>query len=190
MTQGSILTLTSNPTRTSPVKRGKFLLENILGTPPPPAPGGVPPLDDKRIDMEKLTLRQQFEEHRANASCAGCHAFLDPMGFAFENYDAVGRWRDTDKGNPVDAAGSLVRGQKFNNFADLRTLLTNELSGDFERNLAENLLTYALGRGLEHHDKPAVREVVKRTQAAEHRFQDMIIAVCESVPFQRMRVSE
>lgn len=190
LTQGSILTLTSNPTRTSPVKRGKFLLENILGTPPPPAPGGVPPLDDRRIDMEKLTLRQQFEAHRSNASCAGCHAFLDPMGFAFENYDAVGRWRDTDKGNPVDAAGSLVRGQKFNNFADLRVLLANELSGDFERNLAESLLTYALGRGLEHHDKPAVIEIVKRTQAAQHRFQDMILAVCESVPFQRMRAGE
>lgn len=190
LTHGSILTLTSNPTRTSPVKRGKFLLENILGTPPPPAPGGVPPLDDRKIDMERLTLRQQMEAHRTNASCAGCHAYLDPMGLAFENYDAVGRWRDTEKGLPVDAAGSLVRGQKFNNLAELRELLVREMSGDFVRNLAENLLTYALGRGLEHHDKPAVREIVKRTQAAEHRFQAMILAVCESVPFQRMRAGE
>ncbi len=190
LTHGSILTLTSNPTRTSPVKRGKFLLENILGTPPPPAPGDVPPLDDKRIDMEKLTLRQQFEAHRENASCAGCHAFLDPMGFAFENYDAVGRWRDTDKGNPVDAAGTLIRGQKFANYSELREILSLELSGDFVRSLTEYLLTFALGRGLEHHDKPAVRDIVRRTQAAEHRFQDMLIAVCESVPFQRMRVSE
>lgn len=189
MTQGSILTLTSNPTRTSPVKRGKFLLENILGTPPPPAPGGVPPLDDRKLDMEKLTLRQQFEAHRANASCAGCHAFLDPMGLAFENYDAVGRWRDTEKGNPVDAAGVLVRGQKFNNFTELREIMVNELSGDFERNLAENLLTYAIGRGVEYLDKPAVREIVARSKASQHRFQDMILAVCESVPFQKMRVA-
>ncbi|MBX7206781.1 MAG: DUF1592 domain-containing protein [Verrucomicrobiaceae bacterium] len=189
MTQGSILTLTSNPTRTSPVKRGKFMLENILGTPPPPAPGGVPPLDDRKIDFGRLTLRQQMEEHRTNASCAGCHAFLDPMGLAFENYDAVGRWRDTDKGNPIDAGGELVRGQKFGNFVELRELLVREMSGDFERNLAESLLTYALGRGLEHFDKPAVREIVSRTKVAQHRFQDMIIAVCESVPFQKMRAA-
>ena len=190
MTHGSILTLTSNPTRTSPVKRGKFLLENILGTPPPPAPGGVPPLDDKKIAMERLTLRQQMEAHRTNASCAGCHAFLDPMGLAFENYNAIGQWRDTEKGLPVDAGGTLVRGQKFNNFVELRALMEKELFPDFERNLAEQLLTYALGRGLEHHDKPAVREVVRRAQESGHRFQDIILAVCESVPFQRMRVQE
>lgn len=188
LTQGSILTLTSNPTRTSPVKRGKFLLENILGTPPPPAPGGVPPLDDRKIDFGRLTLRQQMEEHRANPSCAGCHAFLDPMGLAFENYDAVGRWRDTDKGNPVDAGGTLVRGQKFNNFTELREILVHDMFGDFERNLAESLLTYAIGRGLEHFDKPAVRDIVARSKDSRHRFQDLILAVCESVPFQKMRV--
>lgn len=188
LTHGSILTLTSNPTRTSPVKRGKFVLENILGTPPPPAPGGVPPLDDRRVDMEKLTLRQQFEAHRSNASCAGCHAFLDPMGFALENFDAIGKWRDTEKGNPVDVAGSLVRGQKFQNLEEFRKLLVTDLSGDFERNLAEHLLTYALGRGLQHHDKPAVQEIVKKTREKELRFQSMILAVCESAPFQRIRV--
>lgn len=187
LTHGSILTLTSNPTRTSPVKRGKFLLENILGTPPPPAPGDVPPLDDRRIDMERLTLRQQFEAHRADPGCAGCHAFLDPMGFAFENFDPVGRWRDQDKGNPVDPSGQLVRGQRFANLQELREILVRDMTGDFVRSLAENLLTYGLGRGLGFQDRPAVKEIVKETQAAGFKFQDMIIAVCESVPFQRMR---
>lgn len=188
LTHGSILTLTSNPTRTSPVKRGKFLLENILGTPPPPAPGDVPPLDEERIRFDRLTLRQQFEAHRSDASCAGCHAYLDPMGFAFENYDAVGRWREKEKDQPVDTAGTLVRGQQFANLQQLRDILARDLSGDFVRSLGENLLTYALGRGLEHHDKPAVREIERRAKAAGHRFQEIILAVCESVPFQRMRV--
>jgi mono/diheme cytochrome c family protein len=190
LTHGSILTLTSNPTRTSPVKRGKYLLEQILGTPPPPAPGGVPPLDEKKARFGNLTLRQQFAEHRSNASCAGCHAFLDPMGFAFENYDAIGRWRDQEKKQPIDASGSLVRGQTFQNLADLRTLLVRDMSAQFVKNLAENLLTYALGRGIEYSDKPTVEEIVKRTRASGDRFQDLIIAVCESVPFQKMRVTQ
>lgn len=188
LTHGSILTLTSNPTRTSPVKRGKFLLENILGTPPPPAPGGVPPLDEKKARFGNLTLRQQFAEHRTNASCAGCHAFLDPMGFAFENYDAIGRWRDQEKKQPIDASGSLVRGLTFNNLAELRAILVREMGGQFAKNLAENLLTYALGRGLEYSDKPAVQSILKQTAPGGHRFQDLIVAVCQSAPFQRMRV--
>lgn len=190
LTHGSILTLTSNPTRTSPVKRGKYLLENILGTPPPPAPGGVAPLDEKKASFGKLTLRQQLEEHRSNASCAGCHAFLDPMGLAFENYDAIGRWRDKDKNLPIDASGSLVRGQSFKDFSELRTLLVNEMSGQFVKNLTENLLTYALGRGLEYTDKPAVEEALRRAAASGNRFQDILLAVCESVPFQKMRIGQ
>ena len=190
LTHGSILTLTSNPTRTSPVKRGKYLLEQILGTPPPPAPGGVPPLDEKKAQSGQLTLRQQFAEHRSNPSCAGCHAFLDPMGFAFENYDAIGRWRDTEKKQPIDASGSLVRGQTFQNLAELRTLLVRDLSGQFVKNLVENLLTYALGRGLEYTDKPAVEDTLRRAAASGNRFQDIILAVCESVPFQKMRVGQ
>lgn len=190
LTHGSVLTLTSNPTRTSPVKRGKYLLEQILGTPPPPAPGGVPPIDEKKARFGKLTLRQQFAEHRDNASCAGCHAFLDPMGFAFENYDAIGRWRDKEKNLPIDASGSLVRGQTFQNLADLRALLVRDMSGQFIKNLAENLLTYALGRGLEFSDKPTVDQIVKRVRASGDRFQDLILAVCESVPFQKMRVAQ
>lgn len=189
LTQGSILTLTSNPTRTSPVKRGKYLLENILGTPPPPAPAGVPPLDEQKARSSKLTLRQQFAEHRSNPSCAGCHAYLDPMGFAFENYDAIGRWRDEEKKQPIDASGALVRGQTFANFADLRAVLVHDMSDQFVKNLAENLLTYALGRGLEYSDKPTVQEIQRRAKAADYRFQDIILAVCESVPFQKMRAT-
>ena len=189
LTQGGILALTSSPTRTSPVKRGKYLLENILGTPPPPAPAGVPPLDEQKARSSKLTLRQQFAEHRSNPSCAGCHAYLDPMGFAFENYDAIGRWRDQEKKQPIDASGELVRGQTFANFADLRSVLVHDMSDQFVKNLAENLLTYALGRGLEYSDKPAVQEIQRRAKAADHRFQGIILAVCESVPFQKMRAT-
>jgi hypothetical protein len=189
LTHGSILTLTSNPTRTSPVKRGKYLLENILGTPPPPAPGGVPPLDEKQARFGNLTLRQQFAEHRSNPSCAGCHAFLDPLGFAFENYDAIGRWRTEEKKQPIDASGSLVRGQTFKDLAELRTILARDMGGQFVKNLAENLLTYSLGRGLDYSDKPAVQSILKQAAAKENRFQDLILAVIESVPFQRVRIT-
>ena len=190
LTHGSILTLTSGQTRTSPVKRGKYLLENILGTPPPPAPGGVPPLDEGKVRRSNMTLREQFALHREHTSCAGCHAFLDPMGFAFEHYDAVGRWRDMDKKHPVDASGKLVRGQEFKDLAGLRGILARDMPDEFTRNLAENLLTYALGRGLRYSDKPAVQEVVRRARAAGYKFQDILLAVCESVPFQKMRAGE
>lgn len=189
LTQGSVLVLTSNPTRTSPVKRGKYLLEQILGTPPPPAPGGVPPLDEKKARFGKTTLREQFAEHRSNASCAGCHAFLDPMGFAFENYDAIGRWRDQEKKLPIDASGALVRGQTFANLAELRGILARDMGDQFVKNLSENLLTYALGRGLDYSDKPSIEEIQRRAKAADNRFQEIILAVCESVPFQKMRVA-
>lgn len=188
LTQGSVLVLTSTPTRTSPVKRGKYLLEQILGTPPPPAPGGVPPLDEKKARFGKVTLREQFAEHRANASCAGCHAFLDPMGFAFENYDAIGRWRDDEKKQPIDASGTLVRGQAFANLAELRGILARDMGDQFVKNLSENMLTYALGRGMEYSDKPTIDEIIRRAKTAEYRFQDIVLAVCESVPFQKMRV--
>jgi hypothetical protein len=188
LTHGSILTLTSEQTRTSPVKRGKYLLENILGTPPPPAPGGVPPLDEKKARFSDLTLREQLAEHRSNASCAGCHAFLDPLGFAFENYDAIGRFRAEEKKHPIDASGTLVRGQQFKDLTELRTILARDMADDFTRNLAENLLTYALGRGLGYSDKPAVHEIVRRTKISGYKLQDMILVICESVPFQKMRV--
>lgn len=189
LTQGSVLVLTSTPTRTSPVKRGKYLLEQILGTPPPPAPGGVPPLDEKKARFGKMTLREQFAEHRSNASCAGCHAFLDPMGFAFENYDAIGRWRTEEKKLPIDASGTLVRGQAFADIAELRGILVRDMGDQFVKNLSENLLTYALGRGTEYSDKPTIEEIIRRAKTSGYHFQDIILAVCESVPFQKMRVT-
>jgi hypothetical protein len=188
LTHGSILTLTSTQTRTSPVKRGKYLLENILGTPPPPAPGGVPPLDEKKANFSKTTLREQLAEHRSNASCAGCHAFLDPIGFAFENYDAIGLWRGEEKKHPIDASGELVRGQKFKDLAELRTILVRDMADDFTRNLTENLMTYALGRGVVYSDKPAIHSVLSRAKANRYKFQELILAVCESASFQKMRV--
>ncbi|HEY1081573.1 MAG TPA: DUF1592 domain-containing protein, partial [Prosthecobacter sp.] len=188
LTQGSILTLTSGQTRTSPVKRGKYLLENILGTPPPPAPEGVPPLDESKVRKSDMTLREQFAEHRSNSSCAGCHAFLDPMGFAFENYDAIGRFRTEEKKHPIDAAGQLVRGQQFKDLAELRAILARDMADDFTRNLAENMLTFALGRGLSYTDRNAVKEIVRRTKEDSYKFQSLVLAVVESVPFQKMRI--
>jgi hypothetical protein len=187
LTHAGILTLTSHPTRTSPVKRGKWLLEQILGTPPPPAPNNVPPLKETEKEDEREPLRQRLEAHRANAACAACHAFLDPMGFAFEHYDAVGRWRERDGAHAVEAAGQLVSGQRFRDAAELRALLARDFAPAFLRNLAEQLLTYALGRGVTYQDKTAIRDIVGRAPPGRLGFQTMVLAVCESVPFQRMR---
>jgi hypothetical protein len=187
LTHGSVLAVTSTPTRTSPVKRGKFLLETILGTPPPPAPEGVPPIDERQGRKQKLTLREQLAAHRENPSCAGCHAFLDPVGFAFEHFDPVGRYRSEDNGKPIDASGQLVRGQQFQNLGDLRDILARDMAAPFTRNLAENLLIYALGRGTTYADRPALEQVVARTQEAGWKTRAMILALVESVPFQRMR---
>lgn len=187
LTQGSILTLTSHPNRTSPVKRGKFLLENILGTPPPPAPQNVPAFREDRGAKIQGTLRQRFEAHRANPSCASCHAFLDPMGFAFENYDAIGRWRDNDNGQAVDATGQLLTGQKFNNAQELRKVLVVERKNEFTKCLIENLMTFALGRGLDYPDKPFVKQLTKNAAESGYKFQDIVKGVVESAPFQRMR---
>jgi hypothetical protein len=187
LTQASILTITSHPNRTSPVKRGKFLLENILGTPPPPAPQDVPAFREDRGSKVQGTLRQRFEAHRANPSCASCHAFLDPMGFAFENYDAIGRWRDHDNGQPVDVSGKLLTGQSFAGAAELRKVLVNDRKNEFTKCLVENLLTYALGRGLDYPDKLFVKQIAQNAAASGFKFQDIVKEVVNSVPFQRMR---
>lgn len=187
LTQGSVLTLTSHPNRTSPVKRGKFLLENILGTPPPPPPQNVPAFREDRGAKVQGTLRQRFEAHRANPSCASCHAFLDPMGFAFENYDAIGRWRPTDNGQPIDATGQLLTGQKFDGAEQLRKVLVSERKNEFTRCLVENLLIFSLGRGLDYPDKLFVKQITKSAADSGYKFQDIVQAMVQSVPFQRMR---
>ncbi len=189
MTQASILTITSNPTRTSAVNRGNWVLENLLGTPPPPAPADVPALEESAPadDAQKLTLRQQLEIHRADASCAACHARMDPLGFGLENFSAIGEWRDTESGLVIDASGELHTGEKFNGPAELRSLLANQKQEAIVRHLAEAMLTYALGRGVEYYDKPAVGEISEKVAANGHKMHSLIRAVVESVPFQKRR---
>jgi hypothetical protein len=187
VTHGGVLTITSHPTRTSPVKRGKWLLEQILGTAAPPPPRDVPPLAEHAED-ERLPLRKRLERHRADAACASCHALLDPPGFALENFDAVGRWRTHDGDRAIDAGGRLVSGERFADWTELRQLLLRRHGTDFVRGLTENLLTYALGRGVTYHDKHTIRALVDRAETPEFGLRDLIQAVCESVAFQRLRI--
>ena len=185
LTQGSILTLTSNPTRTSPVKRGKWVLENLLGTPPPPPPPDVPELADQK--QLTGTLRQKMEQHRENAVCASCHARMDPIGFGFENFDGIGAWRDKDGTAAIDPSGELVSGEKFASPAELRVLLVQQKRDDFVRCLTEKLLTYALGRGLEHYDKCAVDQITAGMAKGEYRFSVLVNEIVSSTPFQKRR---
>jgi mono/diheme cytochrome c family protein len=185
ITQASVLTLTSNPTRTSPVKRGKWILENILGTPPPPPPPDVPELEEKKGELTG-SLRQRMEQHRANPSCASCHQKMDPLGFGLENFDGVGGWRAADGKFPIDPSGTLPGGERFNGPEGLRKILLGK-AGQFRRNLAEKMLTYAIGRGLEYYDKCAVDDVAKKLTADKDRFSALVIGVVKSDPFQKRR---
>jgi hypothetical protein len=178
---GSILAVTSYATRTSPVIRGKWILENILGTPPPPPLPDVPTLKDNTISAN-LSVRERLAEHRANAACASCHNMMDPPGFALENFDAVGRWRTLEEGKPVDASGGLPDGSKFTGVAGLEEGLLNRPE-IFAGTLTEKLLTFALGRGVEPYDGPAIRKIVHDAQAADYRFSSIVIGVTKSVPF-------
>jgi mono/diheme cytochrome c family protein len=186
--QGSILTVTSYATRTSPTLRGKWLLENILGSPPPPPPNNVPSLRDRGEDGRILSVREQMEMHRKSPACSGCHARMDPLGFALENFDAIGRWRTTSGANdsPVDASGVLPDGTKFEGPAELRELLMSR-RGEFVNTFAEKLLTYALGRGVEHFDKPAIRKILRDAAPGDYRWSAMILAIAQSTPFQMRR---
>ena len=187
LTQASILTITSNPTRTSPVKRGKWILENILGTPPPPPPPNVPELSEEKEVVLSGTLRQRMEQHRANVQCASCHARMDPIGFGFENFDATGAWRNQDGNFPVDPAGQLVSGESFQGPGDLKMILLQKKKNEFIRCLAEKTLTYALGRGLEHYDKCALDQIAKNLARHRYRFSSLILGVVKSTPFQMRR---
>jgi mono/diheme cytochrome c family protein len=186
LTQASVLTVTSNPTRTSPVKRGKWILEQILGTPPPPPPSEVPPLADDKKGPLKGTLRVRMEQHRANPSCASCHAKMDPLGFGFENFDAVGAWRDRDGGDPVDPSGELPSGQKFRGPKELKQILKSR-KNDVTRCLAEKLLTYALGRGVEYYDTCALDAIVEGTAGGGYKFSRLVVEVVKSDPFQKRK---
>ena len=187
LTHASVLTIASNPTRTSPVKRGKWVLENLLGTPPPPAPPDVPDLpgDGKATTG---TLRQQLEQHRANPTCASCHARMDPIGFGLEAFDAIGAFRSKDGEFPVDAAGKLSTGESFSTAAELVVILSEKKRENFVRNLAEKMLIYSLGRGVERTDRPAIDRIAKRITDGGYRFSELILAVVKSVPFDQQRV--
>jgi hypothetical protein len=186
LTQASILTITSNPTRTSPVKRGKWILENILGTPPPPPPPDVPELKEGKDVVLSGTLRQRMEQHRANTMCASCHQRMDPLGFAFENFDGIGAWRDKDGAFPIDASGTLPNGQTFQGPAQLKGILKNQREA-FCRCLTEKMLTYALGRGMETYDKCTVDHIVAVLAKSNYQFSTLIVEVVRSDPFQMRR---
>ncbi len=183
LTHGSILTVTSNPTRTSPVKRGRWILENLLGEPPPPPPPNVPELVDEGKELTG-TLREQMEQHRENPTCSVCHETMDALGFALENFDAVGAWRLFDGKHPVDASGQLPDGGSFNGPAELATYLRGNMQDKFVHCMAEKLLTYALGRGLEFYDQCAVDKILVELSQNEYRFSSLVLGVVRSEPFQ------
>lgn len=180
--QGSVLTVTSYATRTSPTIRGNWILENILGTPPPPPPPNVPNLKEKST-LAVTTVRERLAEHRANPACAACHNLMDPVGFALENYDALGRWREFEDTLPVDSSGSLPDGTQLDGIADLEAGILRRPEM-FVRTLSEKLLTFALGRGIEHYDGPAVRRIVRQAAEDDYRFVSLIYAIVSSQPFQ------
>jgi len=188
--QGSLLTVTSYPNRTSVVQRGKWILENLLGTPPPPPPPeGVPELK-AAPHGRLLSMREQMRVHRANPTCAACHARMDPIGFALENYDAVGRWRAEDAGAPIDASGTLPDGTVFDGPAGLSRLLLTKYRRDFVRTATEKLLTYALGRGVEYYDAPTIRSIDRDAERDNYRMSSLILAIVRSAPFQMRKASE
>jgi Protein of unknown function (DUF1592)/Protein of unknown function (DUF1588)/Protein of unknown function (DUF1585)/Protein of unknown function (DUF1587)/Protein of unknown function (DUF1595)/Planctomycete cytochrome C len=185
--QASLLTVTSYPTRTSPVLRGKWVLGNLLGAPPPPPPPDVPALKEKDANGRVVSVRERLEEHRRNPVCASCHAQMDPLGFALENFDANGRWRTAGEGGTnIDASGQLVDGSTFDGPAGLRAILLARRE-QFVTNVAEQLLRYALGRRLEAYDQPAVRRIVREAAARDYRWSALIRGIVTSVPFQMRR---
>jgi hypothetical protein len=187
---GSILAVTSYATRTSPVLRGKWILEQLMGTPPPPPPPDVPSLEEKKDDDGKpLTMRLQMEQHRTNPACASCHRIMDPLGFALDNFDATGKWRAKEGGTAIDAIGVLPDGTQFEGPVELRQALLRRPE-QIVHTITEKLLTYALGRGVEHYDAPAIRGILKEAAAHEYRWSSLIIGVVKSTPFQLRRARE
>ena len=186
LTQASVLAVTSYSTRTSPVLRGKWILENILNDPPPPPPANVAALRDSSSDT--ATLRQQLEQHRSDPACAGCHARIDPLGFGLENFDAIGRWRTHDEALEIDATGTLPDGSRFSSAAELAAILAKHPEA-FARSLTEKLITFALGRGLDSADRTAAAAIVKSAAGNNFRFSDLIVGVVDSEPFRASGVA-
>jgi Protein of unknown function (DUF1588)/Protein of unknown function (DUF1585) len=182
LTQASVLTVTAYATRTSPVLRGKWILENILNDPPPPPPANVAALRDPSSEPT-LTLRQQLEQHRASPACAGCHARMDTLGFGLENFDAIGRWRSRDETFPVDSTGTLPDGSSFSTPPELARILAKR-PGAFAQCLTEKLLTFALGRGPDSQERAAAAEISQAAAKTNYRFSDLILGVVTSHAFQ------
>jgi mono/diheme cytochrome c family protein len=185
LTQGSVLAVSSYPNRTSPTIRGKYILNNLLGSPPPPPPPDVPALDVSKVGSD-VSLRKQLEAHRANAVCASCHSKMDPLGFALENYDPIGKWRTVDGNFPIDVGGTLPGGKSFTTAAEMRTVLLDRMP-EVSHCMTDKLMTYALGRGMQTYDKRALEQVEKAVAADGYRFQTMVHEVVMSLPFQSRR---
>ena len=188
--QGSLLTVTSPPNRTSVVQRGKWILDNLLGAPPPPPPPDIPTLEASSKGKHAVSLRAALEEHRANPACASCHKLMDPIGFALENYNGIGQWRTKDGVTEIDASGKLPDGTEFTGPSGLKKALTTVRREEFASTVVERLLTYALGRGVEYYDQPAVRAIVRQTESGEYRMHDLVTAVVLSTPFQMRRSAD
>ena len=184
--QGSILTVTSYPNRTSPVLRGKFLLENFIGAPAPSPPPNVPALTENQPGMAAMSVRDRLVQHRQDPNCRGCHAVMDPLGFSLENFDAIGRYRERDASGPIDSSGELADGTPIANVNTLRNVLLQK-PDVFVDTLAEKLLIYALGRGLTHHDMPVVRQIARESAAEDYRFSALVKEIVHSVPFRMKR---
>ncbi len=190
LTQGTALAVTSNPSRTSPVKRGLFVLNNILGYPaPPPPPPNVPTLEASQdsIKDRPLTIRESLELHRRDPLCQSCHVRMDPLGLAMENFNAMGMWRDTEHDSPIDSSGELMTGEKFSGIRELKTIIKEQHKLDFYRCLTEKLLTYALGRGLEYYDEHTVDRIVEQLDREHGKFSALLMGIVESTPFQKQR---
>jgi len=189
LTQGTVLGVTANPTRTSPVKRGVFVLDNILGTPPPPPPPNIPPLEDsaKATTGHAPSLRETLARHREDPMCASCHNRMDPIGLAFENFNAMGMWRDQEYDEPIDPTGQLITGEEFHDIRELKKILTQNHAMDFYRAVTEKMLIYALGRGLEYYDVETCDEIVAQLAASGGKPSVLINGIIASAPFQKMR---
>jgi hypothetical protein len=187
--QGSVLTITSYSTRTSPVLRGKWVLENLLSSAPPPPPPNIPSLDTEGGEREKPpTLREAMTRHRANPSCASCHARMDPIGFAMENFDAIGKWRDHDRGSAIDVTGVFPDGTTFEGMAGLKRELLRQPE-QFVGTVAERLLMYAIGRNVQYYDAPAVRAIMREARAGNYTLAALVLGVVKSRPFQMRAAS-
>jgi hypothetical protein len=185
-----VLTATSYPTRSSPVLRGRWILDDLLGASPPPPPPNVDALKETPSRDEtgkKRTLRQRLEKHRSKPECASCHARIDPLGFGLENFDSIGRWRDSDEGEPVDSAGTLVSGESFRGPAELKRVLVTSKRDQFVKNLTQRLLSYSLGRGLEYYDEPAVNEILANLAKADYKADALVVEIARSYPFRFRR---